>query len=157
MFTFEFLPHFASNVERRADFSLYEAKWNSYGRFGFFEIQVNKPNSVSFPREIELPNFKRVFISDASISNEFGEWSRPRLALYDENKGQVLSSMPHNLILRPEVHLCWKLLFNFNIEERIEIAKLFNFHFPNDEIKEIFFNPIDIPNALLRGDLPLNL
>lgn len=46
-FTIEFLPHYASGIKRNATFSLYEAKWNNYGRWGIFELQINIPWTLS--------------------------------------------------------------------------------------------------------------
>lgn len=45
-FTIEFLPHYAGGIKRNATFSLYETKWNNYGRWGIFELQINIPHLI---------------------------------------------------------------------------------------------------------------
>lgn len=128
-FTFEFLPHYASNFVRNADFSLYEVRWNSYGRWGYFECQINRPSAVRFIREVDKPGIKHILLEDMHISDNSGNWAEKKLALYERFQGQPLNKLPDNLSFHPEEWLLMRLNFSFTIEERQQIATMFNFSF----------------------------
>lgn len=153
-YSFEFLPHYASGVERKATFSLYESTWNEKWKFGLFEVHINLPTLIYFPYEINIGSNHKTFL-DGKIRDQWNDWNEKRLYLYETYKNKVLTSMPNGLIFLPNEHLCWKFVFNFSLEERLKIAKLFNFKFNNEKLKNIFFTNLDIHGAILEGDISI--
>ena len=82
-FTIEFLPHYAGGIKRNATFSLYETKWNNYGRWGIFELQINIPHLIHQVDSLQLANNRTMrYVGDMIAEDNQGEWNEKRLSLY---------------------------------------------------------------------------
>lgn len=152
-FTLEFLPHFAGAIKRKADFSLYEVKWNNYGRWGLFELQINIPTQVKFVREIVSANTRTILLNDLSVSNTSGEWTEKRLALYERFKGQTLTKLPDDLQTSPQEWLLLRLMLTFSTEDRLRIADILNFKYGNHlspDIVSAFLNDSPVINVIKK-------
>ena len=139
-YTFEFLPHLAGSLERKADFSFYEVKWNTYGKWGHFEFQCNLPAPFHYSRELELPGVKRVFIVDFTLRDSFDNWDLPRLTLYKQFKDKILTDMPEGIFLIPENFLLIRLRLQFTREQRKEIAQSLHFRFRSKDAERILLD-----------------
>lgn len=154
-FTIEFLPHYASGIKRNATFSLYEAAWNNYGRWGLFEFQINIPHLIHRVDSLELANRTMRYIGDMIIEDNWGEWKEKRLSLYNRYKNQVLSEIPSSIYFKPLTSLCWRLLANFSYEDRKTIARMFHFNFYNQDDKDIYFSKLPLKEAIEDGEFPI--
>jgi hypothetical protein len=152
-FTLEFLPHLAGGLKRYADFSLYEVKWNNYGKWGHFEFQINEPTQVRLNRTIETDCNKHILMSDFSVSDASNHWDEKRLSLYEKYKGQVLSKLPDGIYSSPEEWLLLRLILSYSKNDRLAISKMLNFRYGNHVSKELidaFENDTAISNALQK-------
>ena len=154
-FSIEFLPHYAGNIKRNATFSLYEASWNHYGRWGIFELQINIPHLIHRVDTLQLKDRIMRYVGDMSAEDNYGKWDEKRLALYRQYKNQVLLEIPAEIHFRPYTSLCWRLLANFTYEDREEIAHILHFKFYNQNDKEIYFSKLPLKKAIENGDLPI--
>lgn len=155
-FTIEFLPHYASSIERKATFSLYEANWNNYGRWGIFEFQINIPHLIHRVDSLQLANNRTMrYVGDMIAENNCGEWKEKRLSLYNRYGNQVLSEISSSICFKPFTSLCWRLLANFSYEDREAIANIFHFKFYNQEDKDIYFSKLQLKEAIEEGELPI--
>lgn len=145
-FTLEFLPHFSGGLVRKADFSLYEIKWNNYGVWGFFEFQINLPNDIFFHRKSE--DERTTIGCDVTIRDSSGKWPFKRLHLYESHRNEILTSIPEPYFLNVTEHLVLILLLSFNYSERKQIAEQFRFRFPDENLKKIYFSEISISDLL---------
>jgi len=136
-FTLEFLPHFAGAIKREADFSLYEVKWNTYGRWGLFECQINLPIDVPFTRSANSSGSTSTLLSDLEFSDSWGNWTNKRLTLSDKYNGQILSEIPNGVFTSPSEWFLLRLILAFSKEDRIAISNMFHFRFSNHISKEL--------------------
>lgn len=156
-FTIEFLPHYAGDIKRNATFSLYEAKWNNYGRWGIFELQINIPHLIHRVDSLQLANNRAMrYVGDMIAEDNRGEWNEKRLSLYNRYENQVLYEIPSGICFKPFTSLCWRLLANFSYEEREYIANIFHFKFYNQADKDIYFSKLPLKKAIESGDLPID-
>ena len=139
-FTFEFLPHLAGGLVRKADFSFYEVKWNTYWKWGHFEFQCNIPHSFQYSRELVLPGEKKVFIVDFTLRDSFDNWDKPRLSLYEQFEDKILTEMPEGIFLIPEDFLLIRLRLQFTKEQRKEIVKKLHFRFRSKNAERILLD-----------------
>lgn len=151
-FTLEFLPHYSGGLERKADFSLYEATWNNYGRWGLFECQINLPIDVPFKRV--APNgsgSSQTLISDIEFSDNRSQWTHKRLYLSDKYNGQVLSELPDGIFSIPSDWFLLRLILAFSKEDREVIKKMFHFSFhgKNKDLVQTFLNEDNV-NRILK-------
>lgn len=155
-YTFEFLPYYAGGVKRKADFSFYEIRWNSYGKYGHFEFQNNLPSNISYKRELELENVRKVFIEDFTLRATEGEWPYKYQQLSNQYVGEVLTSLPAGLVLIPSTFLCVRLRLQFPLPDRKEIANQLNFRFREDIDKIVLFDDsLDISEII--KEMPITI
>ncbi len=155
-FTIEFLPHYAGGIKRNATFSLYEAKWNNYGRWGIFELQINIPHLIHRVDSLQLANSRTIrYVGDMIAADNQGEWNEKRLSLYSRYANQVLSEIPFGTCFKPFTSLCWRLLANFSYEDRETIANIFHFKFYNQDDKDIYFSKLPLKEAIEEGKFPI--
>lgn len=155
-YTFEFLPYYAGGVKRKADFSFYEVRWNSHGKYGHFEFQNNLPSNISYQRELELDNVRKVFIEDFTLRTYNNEWPYKYQQLSSEHSGEVLTSLPNGIILIPSTFLCVRLRLQFLLEDREKIASQLNFRFQNNlDSKVLFDNLFDISEII--KEMPIHV
>lgn len=156
-FTIEFLPHYAGGIKRNATFSLYEAKWNNYGRWGIFELQINIPHLIHRVDSLQLANSRTMrYVGDMIAEDNQGEWNEKRLSLYSRYENQVLSEIPFGTCFKPFTSLCWRLLANFSYEDRETIANIFHFKLYNQDDKDIYFSKLPLKEAIEDGSLPID-
>lgn len=139
-YTFEFLPYYAGGVKRKADFSFYEVRWNSYGKFGYFEFQNNLNSNITFKRELERENVRKVFIADFTLRTANDEWPYKYQELSKRYSDQVLYQLPEGIVLIPSTFLCVRLRLQFNFTDRQEISNQFKFSFRNQIDSDILFD-----------------
>ena len=162
-FTLEFLPHYAGNIKRKSTFSLYEANWNNYDRWGIFEFQINTPHLIRRVDSLQLAkNHTMRYVGDMIAEDNWREWKEKRLYLYDRYNylydrynNEVLSELPSDIYFKPFASLYWPLLANFSYEDRVRIADMFHFQFYNQDDKEIYFSKIPLKEAIENGNLPI--
>ncbi|MDE6368967.1 MAG: hypothetical protein K2K94_07000 [Muribaculaceae bacterium] len=155
-FTLEFLPHYAGNIKRKATFSLYEASWNNYGRWGIFEFQINIPHLIRRVDSLQLAkNHTMRYVGDMIADDNWREWKVKRLYLYERYNNEVLSEIPSDIYFKPFASLCWRLLANFSYEDRVKISNMFHFQFYNQDDKDIFFFKLPLKEAIENGNLPI--
>lgn len=155
-FTIEFLPHYAGGIKRNATFSLYEAKWNNYGRWGIFELQINIPHLIHRVDSLQLANNRTMrYVGDMIAEDNQGEWNEKRLSLYSRYENQVLSEIPSDICFKPFTSLCWRILANFSYEDREAIANIFHFKFYNQDDKDIYFSKLPLKEAIEEGEFPI--
>ena len=153
-YTFEFLPYTAGGVKRKADFSFYEVRWNSYGKFGHFEFQNNLESNISYKRELELGNVRKVFIEDFTLRTASGDWPYKYQELSKKFSGEVLNQLPEGIVLIPSTFLCARLRLQFSYEERQVISNQLNFSFRDLQDRDILFDDtLDISSIL--ADIPI--
>ena len=150
-FIFEFLPYYAGGTKRKADFSLYEVKWNSYGKFGYFEFQNNLYSNISYKRELELENVRKVFIEDFTFRTANGEWPYKYQELSQKFSGKVFEHLPEGIVLIPSTFLCVRLRLQFSFQDRSAISNQLNFRFKDLEDQDILLDDtLDISSILLE-------
>lgn len=143
-FTLEFLPHFAGTIKRKADFSLYEINWNDFGKWGFFEFQINCPTNIALQRSVSDRLGYKNIPSDITIRDKNGNWPHKRLQMYEIHQDEILKSISAPYFINVTEHLVLRMLLSFSYEERKQIASQFRFAFPNEELKKIYLSEVSI-------------
>lgn len=154
-FTFEFLPHLAGNIPRKADFSFYEITWNTRGVYGHFEFQNNIPSNITYEREVKYGTGRKIYSEDFTIRHYDGSWNLKRLSLYEQFKGEVLTQLPDNLIILPSEFLLLRLILQFDVDQREELAGQLNFKFRNIEQESLYYK--DKGLSLKLGEYPIEI
>lgn len=155
-FTFEFLPYYAGGIERKANFSFYEVRWNNYGECGCFEFQNNLPSQITYSREKKEDKVIRKFIYDFSLHMENGQWPYKYREFSSKFEGKVLTELPTGIYLNPSDFLCLRLRLQFSKKQREEIATALNFSFQTKRSKNILLND-ELDVAPILAQMPITI